>query len=198
MLINYTALFLKCLFPQIVFSKFAVKKIFVADVNYIKATKKSKEPLFCVLIDCNGKYLPEEKRYVNVRKGRESFERELVKIREHEDYLTDYPGDWNSDTHVVLFATNHRQKRQIISFMNGKYSEIFTDTELRRFKIREDSFIYSVIKKTEERKREFEELVNRSFDTNLVIEDDDDRELFFKPSPQEEILNGYNGFSFDE
>lgn len=198
MLINYTALFLKHLFPQVVFSKFSVKKIFVADVNYIKATKQKKEPLFCVLIDCNGKYLPEEKRYENVRKGRENFERELVKIRQHEDYRTDYPGDWDSNTHVVLFNTNHRQKKQIISFMKGLYSEIYTDTELRRFKIREDSFIYSVVRKTEERKREFEELVNRNFDTNLVIEDDDERELFFKPSPQEEILNGYNGFSFDE
>lgn len=195
---NYTALFLKSIFPKVVFTSFDVHAIHLADAKYLELHQLPKTPCFCFVVDANGAYDPANRRYVNIRQGRAKFERGLEKIRLHSDYIADYIAEFGGNTHVILMKMEEHDKVKAFKFMAGEYSQIYTPAELKALHLPEDSVTYGVLNKTPWRKKAFQDQLNQRYYTCITLADDDDRELLEKPSPIEEVLNGYYGFSFDK
>ncbi len=198
MIQNYTSLFLKSIFPEIVFTSFDVFAIYLGDAKYTELYQLPKTPCFCVVVDANGAYDVQNRRYANIKQGRAKFERGLEKIRLHDNYIADYVFDFEGSKHVILLAMEESAKEKARTFMSGKYSEIFTSSELKKLKLDKDSLAYQIMYKTPERKQNFQDFLNIYYRTNITFDEDDDRELLEKPLSISEILNGAYGFSFDE
>lgn len=168
----------------------------IGDHNYSQDIKNHLH----AVIDVNGRYKYD--RYLDKKTGYKDFYSFIEFIKNQDYYVDDYT--FNDYAHVVIFNIHEMFGNLIDKFIEGKYSQLYTEKHLKmgviskKIKIRGkyiESVPYKIITRDKEYRKEFFKKLNTDFKSKVDPFDkdiiNDDRELEYKPFLKQEILN-YN------
>ena len=170
---------------------------FRGDLEYSDATGDKNNHLLFVLVDINGEYVEKLNKYKSIELGRRDFKTFLKEFRKNHKWgYYDYVfGDlYHSHRHVFVINLGNWSK-SIEMFDEGKYSQMFTDEELKRLGITKTiggnpNHLYLTFKADKTAKSLFQTRIRNEFGTVLSEKDMEDvTELDIKFLPQDEILN---------
>lgn len=159
--------------------------------NISEDTKKL-EPHLYMLFDVNGEKV--FGHYQNIEKARMQFHESLSYYKKHASYIMDYCYDSNKTghMHVVVIKLPFPEKFKL--FLNGKYSEMYSQNEIEKWFIKEIEIIEidsQTGKKTKTRKLT---------DQYQILTKDKDYFDIFKNTIKEEfgvVLKEYDGREYD-
>jgi hypothetical protein len=194
----------KYLFPSLKFygkdlttylSSFFKLGIGVNDVNF--DTKEASNCIF-ILFDTTASASTGDKNNIVYK---ERFSKFIEWLQDKHYYIKDYPYEVGSKHMIVLeLPTNHHSA--YLSFINGKYSEMYTDKEINKYfeflkfssKVVEDKHFKRVkntrdiLTKDKGYVKDFVDIVNKTFNTNESVIYFENVELDFKPKIEEEVF----------
>lgn len=167
---------------------------FIDDLEYQEAVG-GEYLLFCV-VDINGKFNNQYKRYESVRQGRKNFYEFLEYFKKSKHGFYDYVYDdlRMPHRHVLVFNLI-KFKGSYDFFKTGSYSKMFDKDQLKELNITNRvtnsriKLLYNVLTKNEEARSTFEERVNNKFKSQWKMPHDYEGEYDVYPIMKEEILN---------
>jgi len=173
----------------------------IGDVKYDKAKGRQVDYALFMLYDINGAFDVNSREYKDTLLGRTMFNSFLKFCRKYTHYIDDYyftgfqQGSRISQQHLccVITAIPKRYHGAYDNFLKGAYSKMFSSDDLQSLFItpkRADGKtnpIWSILTKDKEYRKQFEAVVNETFNTNVTIADD--RELDFPLRMEDEKLN---------
>lgn len=166
----------------------------INDVKYELATMEKNTHLLFLIYDTNGKFDPVKKMYKDLKLSKSNFNKYLSFVRSYTHYINDYYFDnVRGNRHCVVFKVPTKYKQAYDKCLESKFSLMFTKSELTELKINpktrsgKPDLRYLVLTKDNSYRQQFEELVNKTFDTNITLEQD--VELDFPFIKGNEIFN---------
>ena len=174
----------------------SIKIMAVSDIDYLVAYK-TEEIRHCLFIvfDINGEYISSKKCYKNVASGRKQLSNLLSYFKKSKYYVTDYLyKEYNTPEHVLVLKLPEQMYEAWENFMQSKYSKMYNDNLRKQcleplYKHYKNSFEhrYFILTKDEKYRKTFENIINKEYNTTIVLEDD--REFDFPIKLEDEILN---------
>ena len=163
---------------------------YIKDNEFYTALRKEElEPLLFLVIDINGKINANTEKYINPELGKKNFNKALVYFRSLDRFVWDYPLNWKREYHVIVLDIKEYEKA-FNKFVEGKFSEMYTEEEIQKFNLNFDRAVNkkrkSIWKKEEEYREQFNKILNEEFKTDLILDDDRELDILI---PKLEILN---------
>lgn len=160
---------------------------FRGDVLYTDATLDENKSLIFVVFDVNGRFIDKTNAYKNKSQGNLDFYEFLDALRKSKFAYCDYPSRFdNRKIHICVFNLQGWDLA-FESFDKGKYSHMFSDSELIKLKFDNPKEIKWIITKSEEARKLFQEKLYSKFGTTQMP--DTDAEYEISPIKKEEWLN---------
>ena len=169
----------------------------VGDCVHSKIYKKEKlEPCLFLLIDRNGEWLEDKKRYLSIKSSRQTFNRNLKVMRKDPHYITDYSWSYLNNRHVVAFHIPKKYYNAFNSFVKGEYSKMYSEQDLEVLKMKSNRVTMSIVTKDRSLIPFFEKGLNDYYRSSIELPDDFDGELSLPFIPDREIFNWHRDFKF--
>ena len=179
----------------IIQNKDSIRCYAINDVHYQIAYKLEEvRYLMFLVIDPYGKWLERKKLYEDPTLSKNKYKNFIRFFRKSTYYVDDYKlNHLKHQYNVLVIGLPDKWKPVYDAFVESKYSQmfdgfLFKECQINRFKDKPNlKQKYSVFTKDPTYKKIFESILNKTFGTNITI--DDDRELDFPIKLQDEILN---------
>lgn len=120
-------------------------------------------------------------------------------VRKYHDTETifDYYSIGKDKICIIINLPNSIKTNIIELFKEGKYSELFDSQMIddlfpKELRVKNEIInneAYYIIKKHDLRKKKFAKILNEDFGVSITLDEKDDRELEYKPTLKDEILN---------
>lgn len=177
-------------------SSFFKLAVGVGDKNY---ESEVADNCIYILFDTNVA-LEKDNKAIHLYKQR--FSRFLDWLKEKHYYVQDYPYEAGKK-HMIVLKLPHAHHGSFVSFINGKYSEMYSKVDINKYfeflksksvKLQEAQHtrvrrLRQILTKDVSYVKEFVGIVNKRFNTEVGTEHFSEAELDFKPELQEEIFN---------
>lgn len=171
----------------------SIRMYALSDADYeIAKNKKYKYHLF-LLFNTKGAWIEKTNRFYNIVEAKTKFKHLLIQFRKSKMYVDDYKFDnLNNHLHVLVLAIPEIYHHAYNMLLESKYSKMYNSVLkkqicLDRYTQGPISYKFGVLNKTSDYKKEFEKFINKTFNTDIII--DDDRELDLPININNEILN---------
>lgn len=164
---------------------------FRGDVLYKDATEDKSKDLIFLVMDTRGRLVKGLKKpqYENTVKAKRDFNLLLREIRKSRYAYCDYPCSLkNKELHIIVFKIKGWEK-SFEAFDEGKYTDIFTKSELFKLRFTNAKEIHWIVNKDPRAKEIFENSIREKFG---VIKDrniPNTEQYEIPPLKKEEILN---------
>ncbi len=169
----------------------------VGDCVYSKIHKKDKlDPFLFILVDRNGQWLDDKKRYFNIKEGKKQFTKNLQVMRKDPHYVADYSWNYLDHRHVVAFQIPKKYYNAFSKFIKGKYSEMYSDSDIEILKMKSNKVRMDIITRNKDFIPLFEKGLNNYYRTNITLDDNFDGELSLPFIPEREVFNWSSEFRF--
>lgn len=169
----------------------------VGDCKYSKIYKRERlDPFLFVLMDRNGEWMEDKKRYLNPKDGKKKFNKNLQVMKKDPHYITDYSWSYLDNRHVIAFHIPKKYYKAFDKFIKGEYSQMYSEDDTEVLKMKSNKITMSIITKDKNLIPFFEKGLNDYYRSKIVLDDSFDGELSLPFIPDREVFNWHSDFKF--